>query len=967
MNPRTKITLLPHEDLSAEIAHKLAVAVGKEPPAADDHDWLMAAILTVRDRVAERWVESTSEARRAGKKRVYYLSLEFLIGRLLRDALSNLGYMERMKEALEGLGVDLGVLAALEPDAALGNGGLGRLAACFMESMASLDIPAMGYGIRYRHGLFRQKIVGGEQLEEPEDWLAHGNPWEFERPQRRYVVGFGGSVDGAHKWTPAEKLLAVACDTPVCGWRGRRVNTLRLWTARAERPFDLARFDGGDHLGAQSEAARAMSITRVLYPSDNTPAGRELRLRQQYFFTSASLQDLLARHVREFGDVRSLADKAAIQLNDTHPAIAVAELVRLLTDGHGLAFEEAFAITRAATAYTNHTLLPEALESWPVELFGRLLPRHLEIVFAINEVISRDAHKRKLTDFGFLSAISVIDEGNGRRVRMGQLAFAGSHSVNGVSALHTRLMKETVFKDLNTLYPGRISNKTNGVTPRRWLRQVNPGLDRLIVEVAGERYLDDAEALKELDPLAANPAFGKRWAAVKRANKDRLAGLIRERCGIAVDPRAIFDVQIKRIHEYKRQLLAILEAAARYEAIRAEPNRDWTPRVKIFAGKAAASYAEAKTIIRLINDVAAVINADAAVRGLIKVVFLPNYNVSLAETIVPAADISEQISTAGMEASGTGNMKLALNGALTVGTLDGANVEIAELAGKDNVFIFGLTAAEVEERRRAGHDPRALVAASPLLKQTLDRIDGGFFSAGAPERYRGLVARLLDRDWFMVTADFAAYSEALGRAEQVWRTPSLWQQKAIHNTARLGLVLGRPHHPRIRPRHLERAGFLAVSAALRPLPLSSSPPCKRGSNGDIETRCEVSRFARTASRTVPNWIPVCTGMTIAAARSRREDSGRGSAVSADFRCPYRMPPRPAAGPANSAKAPTAFAESGPPFDSRLRVRAEVHGARTRSISIPVRSCSNATEEKPKQHHEREKTRRRHRGDRRGPP
>ncbi|MDP9138810.1 MAG: glycogen/starch/alpha-glucan phosphorylase, partial [Pseudomonadota bacterium] len=750
------------------------------------HDWLTAAILTVRDRAAERWVDSRAEARRAKEKRVYYLSLEFLIGRLLRDALSNLGCLEPMQEALHGLGVELDIIAALEPDAALGNGGLGRLAACFMESMASLGIPACGYGLRYRHGLFRQKIVEGEQVEEPEDWLARGNPWEVVRGDRQYSVGFGGIVAEGQPWQPAETLLAVACDLPICGWRGRRVNTLRLWDARAAEPFDLDRFNSGDHIGAQSATARAEAITRVLYPSDATPEGRELRLRQEYFFTSASLQDLVRRHVRESGDVRSLPDKAAIQLNDTHPAIAVPELVRLMTDEHGLALDEALDITRRTTAYTNHTLLPEALESWPLELFGRLLPRHLEIVFAINDRISADAHAQKLTDFDFLGAISVIDEAGGRRVRMGQLAFAGSHSTNGVSALHSRLMQETVFKELNVLYPGRIGNKTNGVSPRRWLQQINPGLDRLIREAIGDRFHDDAEALGELDRFAEDPGFGERYAAVKQANKQRLARLIFERTGIAADPAAIFDVQIKRIHEYKRQLLAILEAVARYEAIRAEPQRDWVRRVKIFGGKAAASYAEAKTIIRLINDVGHAINDDPAVRGLIKVVFLPNYNVSLAEAIVPAADLSEQISTAGMEAAGTGNMKLALNGALTVGTLDGANIEILEHAGADNLFMFGLTAQEVEARRRDGHDPHALVAASPALKQVVERIEAGAFSPGEPGRYQGLIARLLERDWFMVTADFAAYAQALDRAEDAWRTPALWRCKAIHNTARLG-------------------------------------------------------------------------------------------------------------------------------------------------------------------------------------
>jgi starch phosphorylase len=765
---------------------KLTRELGRERAAASHCDWLEAAILTVRDRAAAHWVRSRAETRATGAKRVYYLSLEFLIGRLLRDALSNMGCLEGMREVLAGLGVDFDVVAEREPDAALGNGGLGRLAACFMESMASLGIPALGYGIRYRYGLFRQRIVDGVQAEEPEDWLEFGNPWELARPERRYEVGFAGSLDDRQRWTPAERVMASAFDIPICGWRARRVNTLRLWNAEALEPFSLEAFNRGDHLGAQREAAKALSLTRVLYPSDATPEGRELRLRQEYFFTSASLQDLLARHVRELGDVRSLPNKAAIQLNDTHPAIAVAELVRLLGDHHGLSFEEAFAITREVTAYTNHTLLPEALESWPLALIERLLPRHMAIIYAINQRISADAHARKLIDFGFLSAISVIDERDGKKVRMGALAFAGAHAVNGVSALHSRLMKETVFKDLASLYPGRISNKTNGVTFRRWLHQVNPGLTGLIREAIGEGFLDDAEALSELDRFAADAAFGERAAVVKRANKVKLADVIAERTGIAVDPDAIFDVQIKRIHEYKRQLLAILEAAARYAAIRANPEREWTPRVKIFAGKAAASYVEAKTIIRLINDIARVVNGDPRLRDLLKVVFVPNYNVSLAETMVPAADLSEQISTAGMEASGTGNMKLAVNGALTVGTYDGANIEIAEHAGADNLFLFGLKAAEVEAKRRAGHDAKAAVAAAPFLKQALDEISAGRFSPSEPERYHGLIGRLLERDWFMVAADFAAYEDALARAEEVWRKPDLWRQKSIHNTARLG-------------------------------------------------------------------------------------------------------------------------------------------------------------------------------------
>ncbi|NJM30529.1 MAG: glycogen/starch/alpha-glucan phosphorylase [Rhizobiales bacterium] len=797
MSSRYPLPALPQATpraLADEILKALTLEFGKDPAAAQERDWLQATILAIRNRVVHRWLDSMRESRAAKEKRVYYLSAEFLIGRLLRDAVSNLGLLTAVREALDLLGQEKDLLAQLEPDAALGNGGLGRLAACFMESMASLGIPAFGYGIRYQFGLFRQKIEAGMQVEEPEDWLARGNPWELVRNERTYQIGFGGGVettekpDGTivHTWLPAETLLATAHDTPVCGWRGRRVNTLRLWHAHAVEPLKLGVFNGGDHMGAQHDSIRANSINQVLYPSDSNPAGHELRLRQEYFFTSASLQDILRRHTAEYGTVRNLAEKAAIQLNDTHPAIAVAELMRLLVDVHCIEWDEAWEITRATVGYTNHTLLPEALESWPVDLFEGLLPRHMQIIYQINASIIADAHEQALTDFGFLESISIIDERNGKRVRMGQLAFCGAHSVNGVSALHSDLMKQTVFRDLNTLYPGRINNKTNGVTPRRWLQQVNPGLTGLIRDAIGEGFLDDAEKLKDMDRFASDAAFREKFAGVKRANKVRLAQLIHERTGLTVDASALFDVQIKRIHEYKRQLLAILETIALYDAIRAHPDGNWVPRVKLFAGKAAASYWEAKTIIRLINDVGAVVNADKSIKGLLKVVFMPNYNVSLAEAIVPAADISEQISTAGMEASGTGNMKLALNGALTVGTLDGANVEILEHAGKDNVFIFGLTAEEVAEKRSGGYDPREVIERSPHLQRAFEAMRSGQFSPGETGRYHGLIDKLIHFDYFMVMADFAAYSQALNTADKVWQKPAEWTAKSIHNTARLG-------------------------------------------------------------------------------------------------------------------------------------------------------------------------------------
>jgi glycogen phosphorylase len=771
------------------IVQRLLNDLGKEPTRAKSEDWLHASILAVRDQLMTKWSNSARESYGAKGKRVYYLSLEFLIGRLLRDTLGNLGLLVPMADALASLGTGIDLVAELEPDAALGNGGLGRLAACFMDSMASLDIPAHGYGIRYRHGLFKQDIIRGQQTEQPEYWLEEGNPWEIRRKRRDFDVKFSGSiaeVDGKTVWTPAETVIASAYDVPIVGWKAKRVNTLRLWQASSPQPFNLSQFNTGDHVGAQHAELRAETINRVLYPSDSNPAGHELRLKQQFFFVSASLQDILRRHLSQFPDVRNLADVAAIQLNDTHPAMAVAELLRLLVDDHGLAFDDAFAITQKTCSYTNHTLLPEALETWPVGLMTYLLPRHMQLIYQVNSKVMSDAHDKKLIDFGFLEAVSLIDENNGRRVRMGQLAFAGSHRVNGVSALHSGLMKTTVFKSLETLYPGRIINKTNGVTPRRWMQQVNPNLTGLIESVIGPAFKDDAEKISALDVYAADRAFQKDFAEVKRNNKIRLQALIAARTGYSVDPSAIFDVQIKRIHEYKRQQLAILETVALYSAIKANPNGNWVPRVKIFAGKAAASYWEAKGTIRLINDVGAVVNNDPEIKGLLKVIFVPNYNVSLAEVIVPAADVSEQISTAGMEASGTGNMKLAMNGALTVGTLDGANVEISERVGLDNIFIFGLKTAEVASLRQSGYRPDDIILRSPHLKAALDGIAAGQFSVGEPGRHNDFVNRIRHNDYFMVAADFAAYSEALSRVDALWKVPSEWTRKSIHNTARTG-------------------------------------------------------------------------------------------------------------------------------------------------------------------------------------
>ena len=793
---------LPAEDedvasLRRAVVAKLTYAVGKDPIVASDRDWFVATALTVRDKIVERWMPSTRATYVKGRKRVYYLSLEFLIGRLLADSLNNLGLTEAMRAALGELGVDLERLRTIEPDAALGNGGLGRLAACFMESMATLGIAAHGYGIRYNHGLFRQAIKDGWQQEYPETWLANGNPWEFERSEVDYPIGFGGRVEettddeGRSRivWKPAETVEAVAYDTPVVGWRGRHVNTLRLWSSRAADPLRLDAFNRGDHVGALAERSRANAITQVLYPSDETPAGQELRLRQEYFFSSASLQDLVRRHVRQYGDIRTLPDKAAIQLNDTHPAIAVAELMRLLIDEQALTWDEAWRITVQTIGYTNHTLLPEALESWPVSLMERLLPRHMQIIYLLNwqhlgEVNAQAPEGR--ADAGLLSALSLIDEQAGRRVRMGTLAFIGSHKVNGVSALHSDLLRRTVFRDLEAMHPGRITNKTNGITFRRWLFESNPGLTSVLVDVLGERVMDDANALQGLAAHADDPGLHDRLHTVKRANKERLAHLIADRMDIKVDPDAMFDVQIKRIHEYKRQLLNILETVALYDSMRAQPMREWAPRVKIFAGKSAASYHRAKLIIKLINDVARVINNDPTLRGALKVVFLPNYNVSLAELIVPAADLSEQISTAGMEASGTGNMKLALNGALTIGTLDGANVEIRDAVGDPNIFIFGLTTEQVAERRARGIDMTETVARSPMLSQVLDAVGTGVFSPGDPQRFAEIVDALLHHDHFLVAADFDAYAACQRDVAARWRDPAAWWRSSAINTASMG-------------------------------------------------------------------------------------------------------------------------------------------------------------------------------------
>ncbi len=785
------VPILQKEDLKRRVLERLVYSVGKDVSHAVPRDWCVALILAVRDRVVDSWMETTRRTYQRRQKRVYYLSMEFLIGRLLGDTLSNLGLTETCRDALNDLGVELEDILLEEPDAALGNGGLGRLAACFLDSMSTLGIAGMGYGIRYQHGLFRQRLGDGWQIEEAEDWLTQGgNPWEFERPEACYTISFGGQVHppeaAAPGWAPAEQVTACANDMPIAGWGGKHVNTLRLWSAKPAKTFDLSRFNRGEYLQAAQHQVLAETLTRVLYPDDSTELGRELRLKQEYFFTSASLQDLLHRYLLDHDDLHELAAGVAIQLNDTHPAIMVPELIRLLLDEHGFDFHQALELARACISYTNHTLLPEALECWPLAMFERVLPRHLQIIHQVDEVLAREVADSNcgvnLQDLKVISPDGYHDAA----VRMGNLAFIGSHRVNGVSALHTQLMTETVFGDLHRLYPQKIINVTNGITPRRWLHSCNPALAGLVSEAIGDGWIGRLEEIEGLEAQADDAGFREAFMAAKQHNKNSLANRIAELTGVKVDPHALFDVQIKRMHEYKRQLLNALQVVARYQAILERPEDDWQPVVKIISGKAAPSYSMAKLIVKLINDIAARVNQDPVIGDRLKLVYLPNYNVSLAEIIIPGADLSEQISTAGMEASGTGNMKLALNGALTLGTLDGANIEIRERVGDDNIFIFGLTAGEIAEWKQGGYAPGGLIEESRELSSALHVLAAGAFSGGDQGRYNPILDRLYHDDYFMVVADFAAYAEAQRQVEQAFGRRDEWARSAVLNTARVG-------------------------------------------------------------------------------------------------------------------------------------------------------------------------------------
>jgi starch phosphorylase len=759
------------------VLRHLMYSLGKDLAHATTYDLRVALSLAVRDRIVAPWFASTRATYARAEKRVYYLSMEFLIGRLLEDAIVNLGLMEEARTAAADLGHDLRALIADEPDAALGNGGLGRLAACFLDSLSTIGVPAYGYGIRYEHGLFRQRFADGRQVEEPEDWLRQKHVWEFERPEAAFPIGFGGSVTeqgGRAVWTPAEAVIASGFDTPVIGWQGRWANTLRLWGAQAVQGFDLDRFNRGDYAGAAQPEALARTISRVLYPDDSSEAGKELRLRQEYFFTAASLADILRRFRSEHDNLALLPQKVAVQLNDTHPAIAGPELVRHLVDVEGLAFDDAAATAQACLGYTNHTLLPEALERWHEGLMRHLLPRHYQIIERIDDWHARRNPGRR---------VSVLEHGT---VKMGELSFIMAHRVNGVSALHTGLMKQTVFAELHRLHPDRIVNQTNGVTPRRWLLACNPRLSALITRVTGPGWEDDLERLAALDPYCDDAGFRADFAAIKRANKDEVARWCAATQGVTIDPSAMFDVQIKRIHEYKRQHLNILETVALWLEMRDAPQAGWVPRVKFFGGKAAPGYHFAKGIIRLVNDVAAVVNAEPATRGLLSVVYPANYNVTMAERLIPAADLSEQISTAGKEASGTGNMKFALNGAPTIGTLDGANVEIRERVGAGNFFLFGMTADEVLARRGVPHHAAEAIAASPRLARALAAIESGLFSGGDPHRHAEITHNLRGPDYFLVCSDFEAYWAAQRRADAAYADAEGWTRMAAANTARSG-------------------------------------------------------------------------------------------------------------------------------------------------------------------------------------
>ena len=783
------------EKLRSEVDRRLLYGVAADPATANTEEMYSALALVSRAQLAKRWVETQKEDRAKKSRRIYYLSMEFLVGRALNNALSALDLREPAEKVFSGEGAPtLTDVIECEPDAALGNGGLGRLAACFLDSMATLELPSWGYGMRYEYGMFAQSIVNGCQVEHPDDWLVKQNIWEFRRPGTHFTVHFGGTAEHYGEWSEwnaAEAIEANAYDYVIPGHGTERVSTLRLWKADAPSKIDLNAFNTGDYARAAEFKNRFENISWVLYPNDSTPAGRELRLRQEYFFVSASLQDIIFHHLEEHGTLNNLADQVAIHLNDTHPAVSVAELMRLLCDVHGMLWADAWRQCRRIFSYTNHTLMPEALETWPVSLFQYLLPRHMRIIFRINQEFLQEVALRFPGDVDLIRRLSLIDDGDGsddsKRVRMAHLSIVGSHRVNGVSQLHSDLMVQTIFADFAKLFPERFHNKTNGVTPRRWLCQANPGLSALIDKRLGKDWRLNLDRLKELRPAADDEQFRNDFAAAKRSNKVRLANYIQRETGIILDPDSIFDVQVKRIHEYKRQLLNLLHVVTHYNHILHGIDGDAPPRTVIFGGKAASSYHMAKLIIRLINDVAQVVNNDPRTRDKLKVVFVPNYGVSVAELIIPAANLSQQISTAGTEASGTGNMKFALNGALTIGTEDGANIEIRDNVGVENIFIFGNSTPQVAAIRQSGYDPRRIFTENADLNETLNKIDGGFFSPQERKRYHDLFNNLVNYgDHYLLLADFADYVATQGKVNVLYRNQAEWQRKAILNVAGMG-------------------------------------------------------------------------------------------------------------------------------------------------------------------------------------
>ena len=777
------------EGVKKAIVYKLIFLIGRSPKEASQRDWLNATLHAVRDLVTEGWITTARQSRAEETRRVYYLSMEFLIGRTLSNAMIAEGVYDVAEKALAELNVDLEEIIEKEVDPGLGNGGLGRLAACFMDSLATLAIPAMGYGIRYEYGMFRQKIENGQQVERPDDWLEKGAPWEFMRPSKRFSIDFGGHIYFEDKkciWNPAEKVTALAYDQMIPGYKNDSASTLRLWSAHGGELFDLEEFNRGDHLAAVATRSANQNLSRVLYPDDSTWNGRELRLRQEYFLVSASLQDILRRHLRTHGTLDNLADKVAIHLNDTHPALAIPELMRILIDLHGYSWQNAWDVTRRIFSYTCHTLMSEALETWPVEMMAKILPRHLQMIFEINDHFLEYVKTYVTTDMDFIRRVSLIEEGYQRKVRMGWLSVVGSHKVNGVAAIHSDLMVTSTFADFARIYPERFTNVTNGVTPRRWLAVANPKLAALFDQYIGSEWRCDLSQIEKLKAFADKGEFKRAVADIKYDNKVKLAQYVKKTLDIDLDPHALFDVQVKRIHEYKRQMLNVLHIIARYNEMLAHPEKDWQPRVFILAGKAASAYYAAKQTIRLINDVANVINNDERLKGRLKVVFIPNYSVSLAQLIIPAADISEQISLAGTEASGTSNMKFALNGALTLGTLDGANVEILDNVGEDHIFIFGNTVEQVEALRREGYRPFDYYQNDEQLREVIDQIIRGDFSPEEPNRYHTLIQGLQYHDYYQSFADFRSYVEAQKAVDKKYQDRDVWIASTIQNMVNMG-------------------------------------------------------------------------------------------------------------------------------------------------------------------------------------